>query len=384
MTTRLARLGTPRPVLIVGLIAIGACTDPSAYASPSSAAAVSPTPRPTQAVPSRPAPSRSPAPSPTSSLSVATPLPHSDLEALLPDFANRKLLSKQTPSVEDLAGNDQTRLFIQTLLATLGRSASDLDLAVATGDDLAITALRVKGAPVDQVADAVVDALLHAIPGGAQTRADVDGRPVRRLRFANPGTSTTADQYVFTNGDVVFVASASGENGPLVQRTIRDMFGPKLQDVLPAQIDGTALDRASFPAEMLSGGGDMCSFVCPYEMPALAKELGVGLDKIDMAVAYSQQPPGVAILAIRVAGVAPDRLVAARIASTGAEDKPWFVRKEMTLGGKDVTFVDYAQLPSPTSQEFLYASGDTLFTIRTGVEVGAIPPIVEKAIAALP
>jgi hypothetical protein len=39
--------------LAAGFVALAACTDPTAFASPSSAADASATPRPTQAVPSR-------------------------------------------------------------------------------------------------------------------------------------------------------------------------------------------------------------------------------------------------------------------------------------------------------------------------------------------
>jgi hypothetical protein len=374
-------------LLAAGVIALAGCTGRTAYASPSGVAAASPTPRQTQAVPSRPAPPSSPPPA--GSASPSAPAPHSDLEALLPDFANRKVLTKDTPTLEQLAGNEQTRSFVAALLTTTGRTNADLDLAAASNDDVAITAVRVAGVPVHQLEKAVVDALHRAMANGVETTADVDGRPVRRLRFPNPGTSTTADQYVLTDGDVAFIVSASGENAALVQRTIREMFAPKLQDVLPAEIDGAPLERLSFPAEIVSGGGDTCSFVCQNEMPALAKQLGVGLDKIDMAIAYSEQPPGVAIIAILVAGVAPDRVLDARIASMSASGPPLPVRREMKLGGKSATYALYSVLPTPTTQEFLYANGDTLFLIRAGFDrnesmLDKVPPIAEKAIAALP
>ena len=111
-------------------------------------------------------------------------------------------------------------------------------------------------------------------------------------------------------------------------------------------------------------------------------KLGVGLDKIDLAIAYRQQAPGIILLAIRVAGIAPDRLIDARLASTGAQGEA------MTVGGRSVTLVVGSALSGPTTQEYLYASGDTLFSIRAETDLSKAPPpvpaFVEKAIAALP
>jgi hypothetical protein len=80
--------------------------------------------------------------------------------------------------------------------------------------------------------------------------------------------------------------------------------------------------------------------------------------------------------------VAPDRLIAARLASTDAQGEA------MTAGGKPITLPVGSALSSPTSQEYLYATGDTLFSIRAEIDPTKprpqVPPVVEKAVAALP
>src|SRR6478672_13480129 len=105
MTRRLRPRIAPT-LLAAAFVALGACTDPSAFASPSGVADASPTPRPTQAVPSRPALT----PSPSPSVADSTPQPNSELEKLLPNFtADGQYMDKHTATLDDLSASDSAR-----------------------------------------------------------------------------------------------------------------------------------------------------------------------------------------------------------------------------------------------------------------------------------
>jgi glycine cleavage system aminomethyltransferase T len=129
----------------------------------------------------------------------------------------------------------------------------------------------------------------------------------------------------------------------------------------------------------------MCSMVCPGEPHRLAKELGVGVEKVDLAAAYLEQPPGIAIVAMRVEGAKADALIEARINSSGRDPNPFFARKELTIGGKTVTWVRVGPFDSALDVELLYAKDDVLYIVRPAPAAGEAPdPIVEEAFRALP
>lgn len=167
-------------------------------------------------------------------------------------------------------------------------------------------------------------------------------------------------------------------------------YAPDLEALIPAELRGVPLLRWSAPASAFPEGGDMCSIVCPGELPALAKTLGVETSQIDVAVGYADEhdanAPKVVIAAYRVAGVATDRLVEARLTSLQREDMPRMAA-EMHVGGKSVTWANYSFLPSPGSMEYLYATGDVLFRIIDGVDLKpgvSVPADTSLAVEGLP
>ena len=376
--TRSLRPRIALTLLAAGLAALTACTDGTAFAFPSVVADARPTPRPTQAVPSRPAPT----PSPSPSVPVSTPLPHSELEKLLPDFsADGGYLEKRTATIEDFTEGDSGR-FAEALLADLGRPPTAVEIVGASGASLGFTAMRVDGVSGDKLEDAVVRALFGVHPG-KETTADVGGRPVRWLTFQDDGPFPVGDVRVFRDGDVVFTVRAEKDHDAVALETVQSMFQPKLEEVLPASIEGRPLERYSAPAAAFETGSDMCSLICSGEMSNLAKTLGVDIGAIDVAVAFSREAPAVLILAFHVAGKSPAELVEGRIASFG-RGAPIFGRGDATVGGKQVTLGYYQPLDS-ISNELLYAKGDTLFSVRPiPADDSPIPPEIEAAVAALP
>ena len=376
--TRSLRPRIALTLLAVGLAALTACTDGTAFAFPSVVADASPTPRPTQAVPSRPAPT----PSPSPSVAVSTPQPHSELEKLLPDFAaDGQYLEKRTTSIEDATEGDSGR-FADALLADLGRPPSAVEIAGASGYLLGFTAMRVDGVAGEALEDAIVRALFAVHPGTEKPAVDVGGRPVRWLTFQDDGPFPVGDVRVFRDGDVVFMVRAEKDHEAVALDTVQSMFQPKLEEVLPATIEGRPLERYSAPAAAFETGSDMCSLICSGEMSNLAKALGVDVRDIDVAIAYSREAPAVLILALHVAGKSPADLVEGRLASFGSDANPG--RVDATVGGKQVTLAYHGPL-NPMSNELLYAKGDTLFSVRPiPLDDSPFPPEIEAAVAALP
>lgn len=382
--TRSLRPRIALALLAMGVVALGACTDPSAFASPSGVADASPTPRRTQAVPSRPVPTLTATPSPSASIPFATPVPHGPLEALLPGFsADGQYMDKRTATEADLTESESGR-FVDGLLADLGRPRTAIEMAVAWGSWLQFTALRVDGVSGDDLEDAAVQALLGIHPG-TETPSDVAGRPVRVLTFADDGPFPVDGARVFSDGDVVFIVNASKDYDAVALETLKWTFKAKLEEVLPASLDGRPLERFSAPAAAFDTGGDMCSLICPAEVGNLAKALGVTVADMDVAGAYAREPPAIILLAFRTPGQASDALVEGRIQASGRADEPYLAPAKVSIGGKTVTWVDYSLFDNEYEREYLYAVDGVLFSIRPAPSDGiTFTPVVEEAIAALP
>ena len=243
--------------------------------------------------------------------------------------------------------------------------------------------MRVDGVSGDDLEDAVIGALFAVHPGTEKTAVDVGGRPVRWLTFRDDGPFPVGDVRVFRDGDVVFMVRAEKDHEAVALETVQSMFQPKLEEILPASIEGRPLERYSAPAAAFETGSDMCSLICSGEMSNLAKALGVEIGDIDVAIAYSREAPAVLILAFHVAGKSPAELVEGRIASFG-RGAPIFGRVDSTVGGRQVTLAYYHPLDS-ISNELLYAKGDTLFSVRPiPSDDSPIPAEIEAAVAALP
>jgi hypothetical protein len=304
---------------------------------------------------------------------------------MLPNFAGSDYLSKRVLTGAEVTeggnGYVQARVFTR-LFAAIGQPSDAFEGASAIGSPMSLLAFSVHGADAAATADAFVDAILSEVPGGTVTRAKVGGRDGRRIEWLNGSTDSS---FVFVIDDIVLVAGAKAANEAVVDDVIATLFAPKLEALLPATLEGRPTLRYSFPGASVGETGDMCSMVCPGEPHRFAKELGVDVERVDLAVAYLEQPPGIAIVAMRVGGVAADRLVEARINSSGRSPNPFFARQQLTIGGKSVTWVRVGPFDSALDVELLYAKDDVLYIVRPAPLSGEAPdPIVEEAFRALP
>jgi hypothetical protein len=368
------------------MLAFGGCSvDPAAESTPSASLPATPSPRASASVPAGPSvapagPSASPSPS-----GRPTATPETALEALLPNFAGRDYLEKRALSGADVTrpgnGYDQAKVF-NRLFDAIGQPPEAFEGASARGSPMSIFAMRVDGVGAETLADAFIEAVLDEIPGGTVTPAKVGGRDGRHVQWP---TGSTDDAFVFVVDDVVFFAAAEAERLPLVSEVVATMFTAKLEELLPAKLGGRDTIRYSFPGAAVGETGDMCSLVCPGEPHRFAKELGIGVDQVSIAAAYLEQPPWIAIVAMRVAGNAEDRLIDARIKSSGRQSGPFFARTELTIGGKTVTWVRVGPFDSALDVELLYAHDDVLYIVRPAPLDGAAPaPVVVEAFEALP
>lgn len=370
--------------MIVGMTG---CVDPTALAPASPSPLQGGTDRPTQPVPCRPggAPvaTRQPSAAPTATATAAV----SDLQALLPQFAgpDADLLDRRTLTAADLqptGDGDSTGFIFQRVLADLDVPGDAVEVAVANGPTYGFLAIRVDGMAAADVRGAFERVATEDEVGGVLDTLTVGDEEIRRVGWIDADVRRA---YLMVVDDVLIVASASGDDEALVIDTFVAMLEPKLEIVLPARLDGRDLTRFTVPAAAVSRGGDICTIVCPMEIPNLAAAVGADVADMDLAFAYLAEPPGIVILAIRVPGVEAGRLVAGRIAASGRADEPQVHPMPLSVAGKEVTWVDYSLFEIESEREYLYAAGDILFSIRPAPKSGGAPsPIVEAAIAALP
>jgi hypothetical protein len=380
--------------LLVGSVLVAGCIAPVA----SSSAPPSPAPRTTPAPPTRtPNPnelarqSRSPSASVAASPTVdprpttsprPTPTGPTEMQQLIPILVNGGGASPEVIRGEDLVGNgDAQAMAFARMLERLGATPDQFEGAGSSCCSGTVTVfdLRVLGVAPERVADEFVAAGKDLDPGVRVVTRTVTGATVRRLRW--PAGSGRTDTDVVVLRGVVFAFAGPADQQANVDATIAFMRRPPLEALLPATIDGQAVQRGSMPASGLIRGGDMCSFVCPGEGDAFATAIEVPVEQIDFAYATSQA--GALVIAFRVPGASNAKLVAARIASF-RKGKPPFGREDRKIGGKTVTWVSYSGFDSAFEREYLYASGHVLYSIRPAVDDGPPPAAVSEAIAALP
>lgn len=167
--------------------------------------------------------------------------------------------------------------------------------------------------------------------------------------------------------------------------------------MLPTEIGGFQLDRYVFPAALYQSGGDVCSFVCPFEPQIHADAFGVDLADLLLGVSFPPQGPdretGPALLILAwTANPRPrNSLLDARLSfMKGAGGGPPLVQT-LTIAGKSVTRVYHTFLTA----DYLYEYEDVLFVIygedhwippdlAAWTEHEPVPPDVIAAIEALP
>src|SRR4249919_2867120 len=136
--------------------------------------------------------------------------------------------------------------------------------------------------------------------------------------------------------------------------------------MLPSVVRGIPLTRFSVPASSFATGGDTCSVLCPGEPERLAALTGVSVDDIHVAFAYPARTTDlrVGVLAIRLPGVATEKLVDVRIREGGSvgssSDLPADARS-IAVGARTVTHVLYPPFYDHGQGEYLLATDDVLF-----------------------
>ena len=388
--------------LLAGGIIVAGCLAPvatnpaaSSVTPPATVAPSSRTPNPNElARQSRPpSPSVEPTPSvvPVPTLApgatptpAPTPAPLTELQALIPILVNGGGASPQVVRGEDVVANgDAQAMAFSRMLDRLGATPDEFEGAASSccSGTLAVFDMRVRGVSPEQLAEAWVAASKEIDPGVRVATRTVAHTTVQRLRY--PAGSGRQDVHLAVLRGVVFAFSGPADQQANVDATIAFMRRPALDQLLPGMIGGQPTQRVSSPASGLIRGGDMCSFVCPGEGDALARNVGVPVEQIDFAYAASQTA-GVLVIAFRVPGASSSELLSARIASF-RQGEPPFGREKRVIGGKTVTWVAYSPFPdSVFEREYLYARDHVLYSIRPAVDEGPPSASVVEAIAALP
>ena len=139
---------------------------------------------------------------------------------------------------------------------------------------------------------------------------------------------------------------------------------PELYARLPAEVRGLKLIRYVASGNQFPRGGDVCSFVCPDEVPSFAEALDISVDDLAVGFAFQEEamnrplPPGALlawVVAFRATGVAESRLVEARVTNIRELNVP---PQTLASGDKTVTRLWYGWVA-----EYLYAREDTLYVI---------------------
>lgn len=204
---------------------------------------------------------------------------------------------------------------------------------------------------------------------------------------ASPGTtSAPASRSAATSGPATSGPATSASHSA-VQTPIRppgaSPFAPDLEALLPTHLAGSPTILFSVAGAHFENGGDICFYLCPGELTSLAKGLGLGIGQVDVALDVTQGND-LAILAIRVRGSDPSRLIPA-----------WLEMKRrryghdpetLTIGGKSVVGVDTTLTPVSAGSDYMYVSGGVLFVLQSYFRVppADVPALVAEAFAALP
>ncbi len=192
MTAR--RAGTTLALLTGAALLVVACG--------SSAATTAPTAPPvTQAPPTQPASSQA---APSEGVpSFALPSFHSnvDLEKLIPSQLGNEAVVTQSMSGSQFLGTPNNEF--ATVLAGLGKQASDLSVAFGFNMHISVIAFQIKGIPGNSVLDAFKASSTDV---GTLTDVSFGGKTVKKL---TPTDSSAGTSYIYTSQDVVFVVSAT-------------------------------------------------------------------------------------------------------------------------------------------------------------------------------
>jgi hypothetical protein len=192
----------------------------------------------------------------------------------------------------------------------------------------------------------------------------------------------------------VATPTGGGPAASAVPRPTPSPYAADLEAMLPSSLRDLPLQRYSAPASVFDVGGDMCSLLCPGEPSRLAKEAGIPVEALTVAVAGPQQgsPVRVAVIAIRFDGLDPKRSpVDIRMKAGGHVMSPevdGLVAHAVPfkVGSRTITWVTWPVFYQPEQGEYLLSSGNVLFIVaglppRTD---GKVPDDVSTMVEALP
>jgi hypothetical protein len=171
-------------------------------------------------------------------------------------------------------------------------------------------------------------------------------------------------------------------------------YAPELEAMLPATVGDVPLTRFSAPASLYDVGGDVCLLLCPGEPSRLAKEAGVPVSALTVAVAFPAQGTDfrAAVIAVRFDGLDPKTSpVDVRVRAGGHIERPnteGLAAKTTPTqaGSRAVTWVSWPPFFRPEEGEYLLASGNVLFIVAglPPTKDGKVPDDIRKLVEALP
>jgi len=197
-----------RSVLAAMILAVfvGACS--STAPSPSVPASTAATPAPAASASAQ-------APASAAPSGAASAL---DLKGMLPAKVGDVGLTAVQFSGDQLDATGAVDSRLKGLLTTLGRSVTDLTMAIAADptrkSDLSVTALAVRGVPMDSFMASYVPLLQQNYGNNAVSHTLRAGRPV----YVAQPPGGTAPQVLFPNNDVLFVVT--GTDSKLVDQAV--------------------------------------------------------------------------------------------------------------------------------------------------------------------
>jgi hypothetical protein len=136
----------------------------------------------------------------------------------------------------------------------------------------------------------------------------------------------------------------------------------------------------------LSGGGDVCSFVCPQEPTLMAEGVGASVEDVTLGIAVDAAIAKYLLVAWHVDGATGAELRDARIGMFDSEP-PYPLVKDFRVAGRVVTVAVRSWFPNDT--QFLVARDDALIVIQYPTEIHdgwdvTLPDGVAEIVAALP
>jgi nitrite reductase/ring-hydroxylating ferredoxin subunit len=162
-------------------------------------------------------------------------------------------------------------------------------------------------------------------------------------------------------GAAVAAGGSAAPGGSPAPRNTATHLAPDLEALLPAQVDETALVKASATGDTVLNPQDPTG---QYWIAFLASH---GKKASDFRFAQAQDPTNtldIFVAVFQVVGL-DSALVQQALIDAGRANSPEITTTTVPLGGKSVTRVAY---PNSTSNDYLYAHANDVFDIQTGNE----------------